>query len=230
MDIKEIYEKKYGAFVSLPGYQQEKEYCGRIIQWMKRINLWPVERNTYLDAGCGFGLKTYIFSNHFNCSEGIDFSRNVIEVCKLLNDKPDTLSFSVQEIENCREQKYNLVTAFGLSYFNLDDIEELSSRIANLALKLLEKDGTMLITTRKGPANAPDTGWHNHSGSSIKKIKKQLQHKLAGRHIAIIAPDESMPYLTSGNILQITGSLRKIIFNRPRDLFIIIKNGQEPSN
>ena len=83
----------------------------------------------------------------------------------------------------------------------------------------------MLITTRKGPAKVPDTGWHNHSGANITKLEERLRNKLTGHDIAVTAPDGALHYLLSGNLLQLTGSLRKIILNKPRDLFIIVKHG-----
>jgi SAM-dependent methyltransferase len=225
LDKRVFYEKKYGSFSSLPGFYQEREYCGRIIKWMKHNNFWPEKDDRYLDAGCGFGLKTYLFSDHFKHSQGIDFSEKVVDICKLLNDKPEHLDFEVHDIESFSGKSYDLVTAFGLSHLNLDDPEELSSRIKEIADRFLNRKGVLLITTRKGPANTRDTGWYNHTGEQIIRLKKHLSKILQGYTVYVEAPDEKLNYQISGNLLQLAGSLRKALFNKPRDLFIIIKNG-----
>lgn len=225
MDKKGFYDKKYGSFDSIPGYFGEKAYCVRIINWMKKGKHWPDHEANYLDAGCGFGLKTFIFSSYFRNSTGIDFSKKVIDICKLLTDHQGNLDFQSIDIEQFSGKSFDLVTAFGLSYFNTNDVAELSSRITQMSTRLLNSIGIFLVTTRKGPENSTMTGWYNLTNTQIKQLKTSLSQSLPGSSITVIAPDENLKYLVSGSLLQVAGSLRKIILNKSRDLFIIIKHG-----
>jgi SAM-dependent methyltransferase len=225
LDNKGFYDKKYGSFDSLRGYVHEKEYCDRIINWMKKNKHWPDHEGSYLDAGCGFGLKTYLFSSYFQNSMGIDFSEKVIDICKLLNDHPGKLDFQPLDIESFSGKSFDLVTAFGLSYFNTNEVVELSSRLANMSARLLKSKGILLVATRKGPGNSSMTGWHNLTNAQIVHLHTLLGQSLPGSSVTIVAPDEKFKYLYSGSMLQVAGSLRKIILNKSRDLFILIKNG-----
>ena len=226
MDKRKFYDKKYSSFAALPGYRQEEEYCLRIIKWLKLINCWPEgDHASYLDAGCGFGIKTHVFSRHFSHSFGIDFSENAIEICGLLNDSPDNLSFSVKDIEDFADERYDMITAFGLSYFNSGDIELLAKSIALTAKRLLNQGGILFIGTRTNYSGKSDTGWHYLTKKELKQLKNQLKDQLTGAMVEIVSPDNKMKYLNSGNAIQAAGSLRKSILNKPKDLFIIIKNG-----
>ncbi|MBP6871718.1 MAG: class I SAM-dependent methyltransferase [Bacteroidales bacterium] len=223
MDIKIFYDQKYATFESLPGFQAEREYCIRIIQWMKMMEIWPAVAERYLDAGCGFGLKTYIFSEYFQHSTGIDFSHNVAEICKILNNKPDSLEFQITDIENLEGVGYDLITAFGLSYFNISDMGILAARIEKQVDKLLNRGGVFLITTRTGPSSNAGTGWHLLNKTEIKVVKHTLRNNLRDCRIDLFEPDKSWTYLRSGKFLQVSGSVYKTLMNKPRDLFIIIR-------
>lgn len=193
---------------------------------MKLNKWWPEgDEKHYLDAGCGLGLKTYVFSRYFTRSTGIDFSENAIGICKLLNDSPDNLSFQVKDIEEPAGEKYDMITAFGLSTFNSHDIDLLSKRITSAVERLLNHHGILFIGTRSDFSGKSDTGWHYLTKQEIAQLIKHLKVRFAGASIEILSPDNCFSYLNSGNTWQAAGSLRKVILRKPRDLFIIIKNG-----
>ena len=223
-DKRNFYDKKYSSFESLPGFRQEEVYCQRIIHWLKWINWWPEsDKVRYLDAGCGFGIKTFVFSRYFNQSLGIDFSVNAIEICNRLNNSPGNLTYQVKDIEDISDEKFDMVTAFGLSYFNSRDIEMLAKRIALTANLSLNREGILFISTRTDYSGKSDTGWHNLGRREIAHLKKLLKDQCTGAEVKVIAPDHHIKYLVAGTILHAIGSLRKSILNRPRDLFIIIR-------
>jgi len=227
MEIKEFYDLKYSDYRSIPGFQLELLYCQRIINWLKKNMNWPDhEKRNYLDAGCGFGLKTAIFSKEFNESTGIDNNERIIAICQLLNSNKQKLNFFLKDIEDADLGRYEFITAFGISYFNTDDIELLIDRITKISRSLINDGGYMLIGTRTDLSGTTLSGWYYPTKKDILKIKYQLKLKLPGYKIIVARPDHSISYLLSGDLFKTLGSLRKVIMNKPRDLFIIIKNEQ----
>jgi SAM-dependent methyltransferase len=227
MDTKEFYDNKYSDFKAIPGFQLEQSYCLRIIQWLKRTKNWPVKgENSYLDAGCGFGLKTAIFSQEFDHSTGIDNVERVIAICQLLNSSNEKLNFLQKDIEDTSLGRYDFISAFGISYFNTNDIELLTERIVKTSRRLINDSGYMLIGTRSDLSGRSLSGWYYPTRKDLKEMKRQLKLKLSGYRIIITRPDHSISYLLSGSLLKMLGSLRKVILNKPRDLFIIINNEQ----
>jgi hypothetical protein len=223
-DIKLFYDQKYSSFSSVPGFKQEGLYCNRIINWLKKISWWPKTDNLkYLDVGCGFGLKTYIFSSYFHISKGIDFIENVIKICNILNEDGTRIEFECKSIEEISNEKYDFVTAFVISFFNTEDIKELAGKIEVSAQSLLSSNGQMLIGTRTNFLGTSTSGWYYLTRADIKLLRDLLIKSLPGYEIKIIAPDNHLTYLLSGNIFQFLGSLRKVLLNKPRDLFILIR-------
>ena len=227
MEIKEFYNTKYSDFKAIPGFQLELLYCERIIKWLKRTKNWPDhEKKNYLDAGCGFGLKTAIFSREFDTSTGIDNSERIITICQLLNGSKKNLDFKLKDIEDPGPGRYEFITAFGISYFNIKDMSVLTERIAETSRKLISSNGYMLIGTRTDLSGSSLSGWYYPTKKDLAELIRQLKARLPGYKIIMIRPDHSIVYLLSGSFLKSIGSLRKVILNKPRDLFIIIRNEQ----
>lgn len=223
-DIKLFYDQKYSSFSAVPGFKQEEVYCKRIIKWLKKIAWWPKSDNLkYLDVGCGFGLKTYVFSNYFSSSEGIDFIENIIKICTILNEDETKIMFDCKSIEEISGKQYDFITAFGISFFNTSNIKELAEKIKTSTQNLLNPKGQILIATRTNFLGTSKSGWYFLTTAEIKLLRRLLKNMLPDCEIKIIAPDNHLKYILSGNIIQFVGSLRKVLFNKPRDLFILIK-------
>ncbi len=173
--VRAIYDKRYSAFSFLPGFANEKKRLTKIFKNIfNKYNIHPSSLNSYLDLGCGFGLKTYILSGFFKQSKGIDFSSKAIQVALLLNDK-ENLQFETGDIHQAVSgNKADIVTALGLSVLNISDTKKYAEEILSINKNHVCPDGVLIVHSFTDFSGTAPSGWYNHTRKDLKNILNSL--------------------------------------------------------
>ena len=147
MDVKDFYNKYQYPNLNFFKKKQEKRYNKLIKNILKTANLElkDLEGKRILDAGCGTGEKSIVFSKNKAEVVGIDFSKNQIEKAKKLreNEKQQKIEFYVKDFEkdNLKDLKeFDIIFVMG----SLPVIKNSYQAFKNL-LTVLKKDGVIIL-------------------------------------------------------------------------------------
>ncbi|MFA6924937.1 MAG: class I SAM-dependent methyltransferase [Bacteroidales bacterium] len=223
-EVKEIYEKRYSNFTSLPAYYLEERKYKRIFNniftnFKVDIKKFP----NYIDIGCGLGIKTYILSEYFEKSTGIDFSENAINIAKLLNAKPN-VEFEVADVKNISssENKFDFITAFGLSVLNVKDVEQIKNEILNIINLYAKKESYIVVSSSTDFSGSVPAGWYYHSRKGLKQLVdsinsiENLTCKIYFNHC-----DFKNYFLHGFETFAI--ELYRLLFSRKRDYYLVVR-------
>ncbi|MDD5569687.1 MAG: class I SAM-dependent methyltransferase [Bacteroidales bacterium] len=223
-EVKEIYEKRYSNFTSLPAYSLEERKYKRIFNNIFTNFKIDVKKfPNYIDIGCGLGIKTYILSEYFEKTTGIDFSQNAINIAKLLNAKPN-VEFEIADVKNLSssDKKSDFITALGLSVLNVKDIEQIKKEILNIINLYAKNESYIIISSSTDFSGSVPVGWYYHSRKDLKKLVdsintvENLKCKIYFNHC------DFKNYFFHG-FETFAIELFRLLFSRKRDYFLVIK-------
>jgi len=220
---KSHYEKKYSNFKALPNYDLEyRKFHYRFKNLITDNNIHIDSSSRLLDLGCAFGVKTYMMSDFFQYTKGIDFIENSIAVAKLLNDNPK-LEFEVEDVsvEVKEDVKYNFITAFGLSIFNKKQIDAIVQNIQMVAARFGQDKFTLILGSETDFSGTSPSGWHYHSKQEILSLQSHLIN--LGYKVHLYYPHKkSNNYSGRGIAYWLYESLR-LFSSAKREYFLIIE-------
>lgn len=132
-----------------------------------------------LDIGCGVGSIAFFLSTNYPCVSvtGIDISKKAIDACleykKLIKSK--NTSFSRMKVENYvnHKQKFDIIIASEVIEHLVDD-----KKFVENCGKLLEKNGSLLITTPSKNAPLFRLGLLNSFDRRVGHIKRYKMAEL----------------------------------------------------
>lgn len=221
--IKSFYDTKYSNVTENQLLKHDRLYIHRLYKWLAKNGHWPQKQDiSLLDAGCGLGNKTFFLSYFVKSCLGIDISRAAIDFCEA-HHKRDNLSFALQDISDVKHRKFDVITAFGLSWFNTDDMETLADRLHAIRTDLLNPKGYIIATTKTDFSGGSPSGWYYFTQKDIDTLREALLKKSGRVSIACVEKDPG--YLMQGPLSLMVGSLMRRIRNKPLDLIIIFENG-----
>lgn len=226
---KEHYEKKNSNFKALPYYSVEyNKFYYRFINILSDNNIEIEKSDSLIDLGCAFGVKTYILSPLFKKVTGIDFIKNSTDVACLLNDK-DNLFFEcadvLQEIQY--KERYNFITAFGLSVLNKKNVDEINQNIKTIINRFATDYFTLIIGSETDFSGKSPSGWHYHTMREIKSIINYW-NKL-GYETKLYFPYKKRNNYTKRGISYFLYETFRTISSSKREYYIIIKKKNDGS-
>lgn len=219
--VRTIYDKRYSAFNSLHGFVNEKKRITKIFSNIfKKHNIHPSLLHSYLDLGCGFGIKTYILSGFFRQSKGIDFSDKAIQIASLLNDK-ENLQFETGDIHQpASGSKADIVTALGLSVLNISDTKKYAEEVLSVCKNYVQPGGILIIHSFTDFSGKAPSGWYNHTVLQLHEIINQLTGN--GLSIKKYFPHRDFNNYFGHGTENMLVEFYKLIRMRKRDYYLII--------
>ena len=223
---KQIYAESYASFNGLSGFALEKKFLRHRFQLLTKLfNLSIPTPSSYMDLGSGLGVKTRIMADFFTESVGVDFVERCIKVCKLLNDKPG-LSFILADATQVTGHKYDFVSAFGLSVFNVHDSKACAEAIIKAGQDHCKPGGYLMVYSFTDFSGKAPTGWVNHTRKDLAHVLELLGQ--AGLRPQIVFPHRHFANYFGNGIRHLAGELIKLLSRKRRDYYIVIrtpKNG-----
>jgi len=222
---KQMYDKRYSSFQFLPSFNNEyKKIVKTFSNILNKYKISPASLHSYLDLGCGMGVKTYCLSSFFDVSKGVDISERAIQIASLLNDKPD-LTFEVSDVNTSSSvEKFDIITALGLSVLNVSNLDQYYKEVLLIQEKYLKNQGYLIIYSFTDYSGKALTGWYNHTRNELHALLKQMNNdtitcKLYFPHRNIHS------YFGHGVDLFLAEIYRKLKSKRRDYYFIIQKHG-----
>jgi SAM-dependent methyltransferase len=171
LEPDDFYERYYASFAGHPGYVSETRYVERLLGALERRGLVSLGHlRSHADLGCGLGFKTYAVARHFERSVGFDASGTATELATRLNDLP-ALEFRTADVFEFEPgERFDFVTAFGLSALNSRDPGQTSERIAALADHYLADGGVFLVVTQTDCSGEERAGWYNPDTAALRRV------------------------------------------------------------
>ncbi|MCE3294348.1 MAG: Methyltransferase domain [Crocinitomicaceae bacterium] len=219
---RQEYEKRYSTFTFVPGYQYELAQVNRFWRILNAAGVFRVNPKDALDLGSGFGFKTYALSKKIERVTGIDISSNAILISNTLNDNPN-LEFICTELEAYNPQKqFDLVTAFGLSNFNVSDVRKLADEIHATVQQLVKSNGVFVLYSTTDFSGKAPSGWYYHSKSELKQVISLLKAKDPSYGIKLIFPHRSLVNYRKQGVRNFLFELFKLFSQRKKEYLISI--------
>ncbi len=222
-DAKTFYESQYASFAGQPGYASESRFVDITSRALERRRLLaPARHRTYADLGCGLGFKTHAFARRFERSVGFDEAGAAIELANKLNDLP-TLEFRVADVlAHDSSERFDFVTAIGLSVLNSRNVHETADRIVALADAYLADGGVFLIVTQSDCSGTEHEGWYHLSGRELKGLATAVAS--TGRYgTRLYAPHRDPRAYFAFGAEHALRELGKTLLRRPRDFCLLVR-------
>jgi SAM-dependent methyltransferase len=221
-DATDFYERRYASYAGHPGYLSETRYVDILLDLIERRGLVPLSRlRSYADLGCGLGFKTYAVARRFERSVGFDAAESAIALANRLNDLP-ALEFRVADVLAYEpEERFDFVTAFGLSVLNSADVGTTAERVLALCDRYLADRGVLLVVTPTDCSGSPREGWFNPSAEELRRLTSAIA--LRPRYTArLYTPQRDVRALVSFGPENALRELGKRVLRRPRDYCILV--------
>lgn len=222
-NVRDAYIKRYSGFEALPSFKTETQYLRKIAANIaKNYAIDYNQFNTYLDLGCGLGIKTAIFSNFFTTSMGIDFVDNAIQIATLLNDNEKLTFKTIDVTEQNTIGKWNFITAFGLSLFNTHDVTACINEIKNTINTYATDKAILVIGSFTDFSGKAPTQWVNHSRNDLTVILREL-NAVQNYSATIYFPHKDPANYFGSGALNFLTEWYKLIFTKRRYYYIVVK-------
>jgi len=221
-DGREHYEKLYSSYWALPHFRFEYNKFKHRVKAIVADNAVRIAPNdTAVDLGCGLGPKTYVLSEFFAHTTGIDFIQNCVQIATLLNDRP-TLRFVWEDVNtHDREpRRYEFVTALGLSIFNEKDADTLLKNLREITAKYAAEKHTVIIGSETDFSGKSPSGWYYHTRSEIKQIAQKMERE--GYAVKNYFPHRSIRNYRGNGIRHLLLETYRLLFARKREYYFIL--------
>lgn len=219
---KQEYDKRYSTFTFVPGYAYELSFINRAWKVLNAQGVFRQAPRRAVDLGSGFGFKTYAMSKKIDQVTGIDISSNAILISNTLNDNPK-LDFICTELEAYDPgSKFDLVTAFGLSNFNVSDIAKLTHGIRETLAKLLDEKGTFILYSSTDFSGKAPSGWYYHTRKELKELLKTLSSEHPACQVQLIFPHRNLSNYTKMGARNFLAEVFKLFFQRKKEYLLTL--------
>lgn len=220
--VRTVYDKRYSGFSFLPGFSNEEKRIRRIFSNLfNKYSVTPSTLNSFLDLGCGFGLKTYILSGFFKQSKGIDFSSTAIQIASLLNDKKN-LNFETGDIHQpTSDEKFDIVTALGLSVLNISEVQKYAEEVSGILKNYIRPGGIFIIHSFTDFSGTAPSGWYNFTSGELKEILTLLRKEYLS--VQIYFPHKDISNYFGFGMENLMKELYKLLQFKKKDYYIIIR-------
>jgi len=182
-DIKKQYDSKYmDSNFRTREFELYQKYVKLLLEHLDKKS---VEFDSLIDLGCGDGIKTQAIAQFFKTTLGIDLSRSGINQAQLMN-KNHSIDFKCMDMLDVVNEKFSCISAFGFSYFNTKDINELVYRIQGVYDQFAKPNSFLILSSFTDFSGDAPTGWVKHSEEEIRQICTNLTQK--GFQVATVFP------------------------------------------
>jgi 2-polyprenyl-3-methyl-5-hydroxy-6-metoxy-1,4-benzoquinol methylase len=223
--VQQAYAESYASFKALPGFEQERKSLSHRFKFVLHCAQIQISSSgTYMDLGSGLGIKTRIIAENFGQSLGLDFVERCVAIANLLNDWP-TLRFVQADATKPSGHRYDFVTAFGLSVFNVHDVQACATAIAAAARDHCKPGGTFLLYSFTDFSGQAPSGWVNHRKQDLETLVKALQS--AGLQAQIVFPQRRLGNYFGNGLRHLAAEWMKLLSRKRRDYYIVIRTPQD---
>ena len=219
--VKGIYAETYASFLALPGFASERKFLRHRFELISKLAGKPLDASvTYLDLGCGLGIKTRILAEYFENSHGVDFVDRCIQIASMLNDRPG-LVFETMDATDTPENQYGVVTAFGLSVFNVSEPQQAAKAMVKSAQDFLTSNGWLMVYSFSDFSGKAPSGWYNHTPAELKTTVGYLVQ--SGLKARLIFPHRHLSNYTGNGLRHLVAEVLKLVSRKRRDYYIVIE-------
>jgi SAM-dependent methyltransferase len=220
-ELRQVYNDRYEKNHTHQVNQREIDLYKKYMSLFK-LNL-PVDF-THLDIGCGFGHKTIASGWKSKSTMGIDLSDYAVSVAQSLYPNHKNIKFSTQNILNS-EEKFDLITSFGLSLQNEKNIEKYLDVTNNIITNNLQKQkgATMVIGSFTDFSGGNEESWYYHTKSDLEDILLGI-NKLSNISTRIIFPHKLKSNYLGHGVYNFMAEIYKRFKNKRQNYFIIIEH------
>lgn len=225
--VKEIYEQTYATKIKSPAAVKD-EHLSTVIRFnnlLKKFQISIPTNANYIDIACGDGIKTNALSQYFNSSLGVDFSKNAIEYAQKTFGN-NRLKFQELDLEkNSLNEQFDLVTSFGNSLFNISDDKKISREIIKNYRAFATQKGTLILGSFTDFSGTAPSGWYNLTREQLNHIASAIKEQ-EDITCQLYFPHQDINNYLSGSILYTAKELQKLLMQKRRYFYIVIKTKQ----
>ena len=219
--VKGIYAETYASFLALPGFASERKFLRHRFELISKLAVKPLDASSSdLDLGCGLGIKTRILAEYLQDSHGVDFVDRCVQIASLLNDRPG-LVFETMDATEKPENQFDVVTAFGLSVFNVSDPQQAAKAMVKSAQDFLTPKGWLLVYSFSDFSGKAPSGWYNHTRKELKTIVGILIR--SGLKAQLVFPHRHFSNYTGNGLRHLAAEALKLVSRKRRDYYIVIE-------
>jgi SAM-dependent methyltransferase len=221
--VKEVYENTYANKVK--SFTEIKdEHVSTDIRFnnvLKKLDIKNLNRHSLLDIACGDGVKTNALSQYFKNALGVDFSANAIQACNS-TFKSDVLAFIELDIDNQElDQKFDFITSFGNSTFNISNIEVLTKEIIKVYHKFSKASTNMLVGTFTDFSGTAPSGWYNLTTTELTLLQKNISDQ-AGLNCTLYFPHADINNYLSNHVKYTAKEVLRIITQKRKYFYLVL--------
>jgi len=176
-----------------------------------------------LDLGCGLGHKTIGFASEAKRVLAVDLSENAISSCKKLYPE-ENIEFIAKDAKQIHE-KFDVITAFGFSLFNTDD---LSSFLANVTYFIEhnlkpQKGSVMIIGSFTDFSGEGKDSWYLHTKEELLEIQRMIKESVPS-NVTFVFPHRKVQNYFGYGLVNLGAEFKKLISKRKKTFFIRIEH------
>lgn len=219
-ELKEIYDTRYSLGHLHKVNKREIELYKKYIDLLD-LNL---QKNfTHLDIGSGLGHKTIAAGCNSKETLGIDISDKAVEIAKKLYQKHKNINFTTLNIL-ASEQKFNLITSFGLSLLNEKNVNTFLKQAKSIVRNNLSKTkgDVMIIGSFTDFSGENETSWYYHTKEELDLIIEGLK-EIEGVKVKIVFPYRVKENYFNYGIYNFLAEVYKRFKNKRKNYFIVIE-------
>jgi SAM-dependent methyltransferase len=226
-EIKALYDKHYASFAGHPGQRSEARYAETLLALLERRRLVPSrELETYADLGSGLGFKTAAAARGFRSAVGFELSETAVAIARLLNDSP-SLEFRVADVLTEQpHERFDFVTAFGLSILNTPSIALFAARSVDLADRFLADRGRFALIMQTDYSGTEREGWFNFSRADVRRLREEIQAR-GSYSVRVYVPQRDPRAYVSFGREHALREFGKRLLRRPSDVCFIVSRSSD---
>lgn len=226
MSVRDQYERTYASFGGLPGYAREAAYVTAIFDLLTARGLiGPPDHRTLADLGSGVGLKTHALAARFERTIGFDFSARAVELATLLNDDPRLSFRQLDVLHEDPGERFEVVTAFGLSVLNDPRPEHVATRVGQLVDRFVTGDGVFVAVGQTDQSGSGRDGWFNHTRPQIRELAAHVAERF-GSAVVCWPHRDRRAYFSFGAEHALR-TLATVVLRRRRDYCLVVRKAAE---
>lgn len=221
--VKEVYENTYANKVKSIS-EIKDEHISTEIRFkniLKTFHIQNIKQYSLLDIACGDGVKTNAISQFFKHTLGVDFSKNAIDQCNT-KFKSKALYFKELDIDKeTLEERFEFISSFGNSTFNVSDMDKLAHEVVNLYKKFAKEQATMLIGSFTDFSGKAPSGWYNLTVSELQEIQEKIK-SLSGLKCGVYFPHTDPKNYLSGDLKYTIKETLRIFTQKRRYYYLVL--------
>lgn len=220
--VQGFYEDKYSAISNYSVNKREielyRKYWALIDQFInEKLN------RSHLDIGCAEGNKTYAVHSFNFKTTAIDLSEFVIEQGKKIW-KDSSIDFQSGDAFKF-QGKFDVITAFGFSMFNVKNVQLKAERINQILSNNLNenKNSFMVVGSMTDYSGKGEDSWYYHTKNELDTLLSEL--KGYGYKVEIIFPYKKLSNYIAHGFYNFVAETYKLLFKKKKYYFIKIYHG-----